>query len=63
MNKFTNCKNCIKELINDLILIGINKYLIILKLGEKFLDYGISKKFDNITVNSIEISFNNNLNI
>ena len=48
LNKFTDCKNCIKELKNDLILIGINKYLIKLKLGEKFLDYGISKKFDNI---------------
>ena len=63
LNKFTDCKNCIKELKNDLILIGINKYLIKPKPVEKFLDYGISKKFDNIIENSIEISFNNNLNI
>ena len=51
--KYTNNKNCIKELNNNLILIGINKYFIELKLQNKNYNYKIIKQFDNITVNSI----------
>ena len=60
LTKYTKSKNCIKELDNNLILIGINKYLIEIKLLRKYYNYKIIKKFDNITVNSIEISYYNN---
>ena len=53
---FYHNKNCIKELENGLILLGLDKYLMKLKLNKKDYDIKVIKKLDDIILDVNELS-------